>query len=166
MVNKTISESIILRKSLPSDSPKIISLIDGIYRHYGDRLLPDSTDNDLLNIDNYYRANGGEFMVLEYDGRLVGTRAVLPDPKRPGVCFFRRLYVDQTLWGQGLGNKLMSWAIDWAVDHKMIRIEFWSDVRFERAHSFFKKWGFTKGEKRSMNDGWMPYEEYFFSRNL
>jgi hypothetical protein len=49
----------------------------------------------------------------------------------------------------------------------MHRIEFWSDTRFTRAHAFFARLDFHRdGRIRSMDDGYMPYQEYFFFRNL
>jgi hypothetical protein len=48
----------------------------------------------------------------------------------------------------------------------MLAVEFWSDVRFDRAHAFFRRWNFVQGERRQMSDGAMPYEEYFFSLSL
>jgi putative acetyltransferase len=61
----------------------------------------------------------------------------------------------------------MQWAIDWAQTRDMRRLEFWSDARFTRAHAFFGRFGFQRdGRVRSMHDGWMPYAEYFFFREL
>ena len=61
----------------------------------------------------------------------------------------------------------MDWAVDWSIKNKFHRVEFWSDVRFKRAHSFFEKYGFVKsGEIREMNDGALPYSEFFFYMNL
>jgi hypothetical protein len=49
----------------------------------------------------------------------------------------------------------------------MQRLECWSDTRFTRAHAFFARGGFQgDGRVRRMHDGWMPYEEYFFFRDL
>jgi putative acetyltransferase len=62
---------------------------------------------------------------------------------------------------------MMQWAIDWAHEHGMRRIEFWSDTRFTRAHTFFTRLGFQRdGRLRTMDDGWLPYQEYFFFRDL
>ena len=71
------------------------------------------------------------------------------------------------LRGSGWGGRLMEWAFDWARKHGQSRVEFWSDVRFTRAHRFFRRLGFEHdGRTREMHDGAMPYSEFFFFRDL
>jgi putative acetyltransferase len=144
-----------------------MALIDSVYREYGDRLYPADADRDLLDIDRHYVQPGGAFVVLEAAGQVRGTHAVLPDPAQPGVCVFRRLYLAATLRGGPWGQQLMHWAIDWARTRAMRRVEFWSDTRFTRAHAFFARFGCQRdGRIRSMHDGWMPYQEYFYFLDL
>jgi putative acetyltransferase len=88
---------------------------------------------------------------------------VLPEAARAKVCIFRRLYLEAALRGGPWGARLMQWAIDWARAHGMHRVEFWSDTRFTRAHAFFARFGCQRdGRIRSMDDGYRPYQEYFF----
>ena len=97
----------------------------------------------------------------------MGTHAVLPFPQKPGVAVFRRLYLSRTCRGTGLGSQLMQWALDWAGENGFQRVEFWSDKRFHRAHSFFARFQFrATGEERKMNDSWAPYEEIYFYKDL
>lgn len=164
-----------IRLATSTDSDGIVTLIDGVLREYGDRICtaPGGAEADLLDIDAGYRAQGGEFWVLEaVDGdggsQIVGTHATRPDAQKPGaVCTFKRLYLRRDLRGTRFGHDLMQVAIDWAKENEFERIEFWSDTRFERAHSFFKKFGFRhNGEQRHMTDAVMPYSEYFFYLDL
>jgi len=155
-----------VRQARLEDQPAITRLIDGIYHLYGDRLRLDRADSDLVNIQDSYLDAGGIFGVVEDNGRIIATGAALPAPGNPRVCVLRRLYVDPAYWGTGLGNELMKWGLGWAREHDMVRIEFWSDVRFARAHAFFRKWRFNQGPIRHMTDGWMPYDEYFFFRDV
>ena len=79
----------------------------------------------------------------------------------------RRLYLDPELRGAGWAQKLVDWAIDRARVLGMQRMELWSDVRFTRAHAFYKKFGFVhEGVEREMDDGWEPYREYFYYREI
>jgi putative acetyltransferase len=120
-----------------------------------------------LDIDGRYLAAGGAFVILDDGGTICGSHAVLPYADRPGVCTFRRLYLAPTLRGTGWGERLMQWAFDWARTAGLSRVEFWSDVRFVRAHRFFRRLGFVQsGEVREMHDGAMPYREFFFFRDL
>lgn len=156
-----------LRPALAGDQDSIIRLIDSIFRGYGEEVFLPGCDRDLTDIEGSYRARGGEFMVLVGDGRIVGTHAVLPDASNAGSVNFRRLYLEPGLHGGPCGRRLMDWALGWTVERRFARAWLWSDVRFERAHRFYEKIGFTRGAKsRMMSDGAMPYEEYFFSIDL
>lgn len=156
-----------LRPAIPEDRDAIMVLIDTVLREYDDRLWIQGADRDLLDIEGHYVAQGGAFVVLDDSGQMRGTHAVVPDALRPGVCYFRRLYLDATLRGSSWGTRLMQWTLDWAHTHAMQRVEFWSDTRFTRAHAFFARFGFQRdGRVRSMHDGWKPYQEYFYFLNL
>jgi putative acetyltransferase len=156
-----------LRPACPEDQIAIMALIDAVYREYGDRLCLENADRDLLDIDTHYVKAGGAFVVLDDAGCVRGTHAVLPEAARARVGVFRRLYLEAALRGGPWGAQLMQWAIDWARAHNMSRIEFWSDTRFTRAHAFFARFGCQRdGRIRSMDDGCMPYQEYFFFLNL
>lgn len=157
-----------LRPATPSDVPGVIELIDGVYREYQDRIFLEGADGDLLRIDDYYRRPGGEFVVLvDEAARVVAAHAVQPVDKSLGLCTFRRLYMKPELRGSGWGTRMMQWAIDWASAAGFRRVEFWSDTRFTRAHRFFRRLGFQHdGRVRHLDDGAMPYSEYFFWREL
>lgn len=152
---------------MAKDQDSIIRLIGSIFSGYGEQIFLSGCDCDLTDIEESYRGRGGEFMVLEGEGGIVGTHAVLPDESKPGSVNFRRLYLDPGFHGGRYGRDLMEWALGWVVERGFTRAWLWSDVRFERAHRFYEKVGFTRGsETRMMFDGAMPYEEYFFSLDL
>ena len=155
-----------LRPAAVSDEPGIVALIDRVYAEYGDRICLEDADGDLLQIEEYYVTPGGAFVVLTDGLRILGTHAILPLPQA-GACTFRRLYLDFSLRGSGWGTKLMEWALQAARESGFSRVEFWSDTRFSRAHRFFERLGFVRsGEIRDMHDGHVPYQEYFFFREL
>jgi len=156
-----------LRYAVPEDRDAIMALIDSVYSEYGDRLFPAGADRDLLDIAGHYFQAGGAFVVLDDAGQIHGTHAVLPNADRPGVCHFYRLYLAPAWRGSAWGPRLMQWALDWGREHGVRRVEFWSDTRFTRAHAFFHRLGFQRdGRVRQMDDGAMPYQEYFFYRDL
>ena len=155
-----------IRRAYNSDSPRIISLIADVYREYGDEIYLEGADKDLVDIEGYYRQVSGDFVILERNDEIAGTHAVLPLDLANRVITFRRLYLRQELRGSGCGKRLMKWAIDWSMREGYHSVEFWSDIRFQRAHRFFQQLGFTKGDTRNMTDGAMPYSEYQFSMNL
>ncbi len=160
-----------LRPAKNSDSQQIIQLIDAVYSEYNDTVCLDGAEKDLLDIEDAYRAVGGEFWVLIQDDMVVGTHGALPCESETApdlkVCQFKRLYLAQTLRGTQWGHHLMQVTIDWARDVGFERVEFWSDTRFKRAHQFFTKFGFQRdGRSRDMDDGVEPYSEYFYFLDL
>ena len=153
-----------IRRATNNDSNEIISLITSIYNEYGEIMYTEGADRDLLDIRGNYRAKGGDFIVMVNEvNEIIGSHATLPINTKDGVLTFRRLYLKKNYRGEGAGKKLMDWAVKWSIENQFNRVEFWSDVRFKRAHDFFEKYGFVKsGEIREMNDGALPYSEFFF----
>lgn len=155
-----------LRPVRVDDRQAVIELIGRVYEEYGEQLCLDDADSDLPRLPQAYLERQGEFVVLTADDRVIGCHAAHP-LLAPGVCTFRRLYLDPAHRGGGHGGRLMQWAVDWARTSQHPRIEFWSDTRFRHAHTFFQRWGFqTEWKTRRMTDGIEPYEEYFFWRQL
>ncbi len=145
----------------------IVSLIQSVYQEHGETMCLDGADGDLLEIPERYRKAGGEFVVLEDGPTVGGCHAVQPVADCREVCTFRRLYLAPNIRRAGWGLRLMHWAVDWSVEQGFRRVEFWSDTRFLRAHQFFEQFGFQRdGRTRTMLDGHLPYEEFFFWKSL
>jgi putative acetyltransferase len=155
-----------IRPARQSDCDAIIAIIDTCLREIGDRFFPEGEGQDLLDVASSYDANGGAFVVLEQAGEVIGTHATLPVDTENRIATFRRLYLKQEHRGQRHGKVLMQWAIDWCRENNYRQIEFWSDTRFTHAHKFFASFGFQKGTTRDMDDGAVPYSEYFFQLTL
>ena len=154
-----------LRSFEIEDAGAVIALIDGIYHEYGDRVHLEQAEADLNDIPAHFRP--GHFMVLD-EGGIFGTVAISPsgagDEK---TCYLKRLYLHAEYRGQGRADTMVDWAIDTARGLGALRLQLWSDVRFERAHAFYTKRGFHRdGRVRTMNDAWAPYREYFYTMEL
>ena len=93
----------IIRTGTNADSEALVALVDGVYREYGDEIYLEGYDSDLLDIEGSYRACGGEFVVLEVDGKVVGAHATQPIDGEAGLLTFRRLYLPAELRGTGAG---------------------------------------------------------------
>ena len=61
------------RPANEADQPAIIELITNVYHEYGEQMCLDNADKDLLDIEASYRGKGGEFVVCEMDGQIVGA---------------------------------------------------------------------------------------------
>ncbi len=164
---KDNSQNVSIRLATDSDSQSIIGIIDSVLNEWNDAVCLKGSEADLLTIQKSYHDAGGVFVVMEIDGKVAGTHAVLPIDVEKGLCTFKRLYLRKDLRGTSAGKDLMQWNIDWAKAHDFEKIEFWSDTRFDRAHKFFEKFGFKKGEQtREMNDSHETYWEYYFSKSI
>ncbi len=152
-----------LRLVEPEDCHAVIDLINSVLHEYGDAVCLGGAERDLKDVCAHYDKLGGAFIVLDDGGRIRGTHAVLPVENRPEVFSLHRLYLEASLRGGEWGTRLMHWALDWGRVNGFNRCELWSDTRFVRAHSFFRRFGFERdGRSRDMSDGSMPYSEYFF----
>ena len=156
-----------LRPATNQDFDSIFKLIENAYLKFGDRVWLQGQDSDITDIEGNYPNQGGAFVVLEQKRKIIGTHAVRPINIQEGLITFRRLYLKPEYHGSKASHLLFQWAIDWAREHTFKRIEFWSDTRFERAHSFFQKFGFSKtGDIQHIHDAPDPYSEYLFFLDL
>ncbi|MEC8411314.1 MAG: GNAT family N-acetyltransferase, partial [Planctomycetota bacterium] len=103
-----------LRPVTNDDADLVIQLIDNVYREYGETMHLEQADRDLQNLQGAYMERGGSFVVLEQDHEIVGCHATLPVDPAAKLGTLRRLYLAPKLRGQGWGDLLMNWALDWA----------------------------------------------------
>ena len=48
-----------------ADKDRVVSLIESCYQEYGDQVILNGDDSDLLNLEGNYRGRGGEFIIVE-----------------------------------------------------------------------------------------------------
>ncbi|KAA0803683.1 N-acetyltransferase [Bacillus sp. JAS102] len=97
---------------------------------------------DLLEIETFYQRNHGNFWVATYDGKVVGTVALL-DIGNHQVAL-RKMFVKKEFRGKewGASHKLLQTAILWAENKKLKDIYLGTTVKFLAAHRFYEKNGF------------------------
>ncbi len=155
-----------LTEASTTDSKKIIKLIDGIYHEYGDSICLENADSDLLSIERNYTEERGCFWILEENNEVIGTVAVLPANEK-NTIILKRMYLKKKYRGTGMSELLLNTALDWAKVMGYKKMILWSDTRFIQGHTFYEKHHFKReGSVRSMNDGNVPYKEYFFVREI
>jgi putative acetyltransferase len=95
----------ILRCYKSGDESSVFALIKGVLGEYGLQTNPEATDKDLFDIEKYYVQRKGVFKVLEENNRIIGSYGIyqLSDT----VCELRKMYLDKTFRGQGLGKLLL-----------------------------------------------------------
>ena len=159
-----LPDGIRMRSATNADRDAIVEHIDRIYREYGYRICLEDSESDLNDIETNYPADRAAFCLFEEDGKILGTLAVIK--VAGGQATFRRLYLAKDQRGGGLGDSMIEWGQQQAIEFGCSEIVFWSDTKFTRAHAFFCRHGFAKGEVRDMDDGYEPYQEYRFSKRL
>ncbi len=154
-----------IRIATSADRDAIVALIDSVYREYGDQVVLDKVDRDLLDVEASF--GPGNFAVFEDEAGVRGTIALIKRGDTPLVYELKRLYVHPDLRGTGVAKDLVDWVFSRARELGAARIDFWSDTRFARAHRFYEKLGFHQtGDVRHLDDGWAPYSEYGYTVEL
>ena len=138
-----------LRPTIPEDVPGILSLIAGVYKEYDCVLDAEGEERHLLEPGPYFRSHGGEFWVVEEDGHIRATAAVLLHEDEGEL---KSLYVHPSLRKQGWGKRLTELAINYARKHEKSKMILWSDTRFEDAHRLYRNLGFQQTGVRELRD--------------
>ena len=138
-----------LRKTVPEDVPGILQLVGEVYSEYDCVLDAENEERHLLDPGPYFRGHGGEFWVVEEDGRVRATAAVMLHEDSGEL---KTLYVHPSLRRQGWGKRLTMLAIDYARAAGKERMILWSDTRFTDAHRLYRKLGFREMGMRDLND--------------
>jgi len=128
----------------------VLRLIGGVFAEYGLTFDPLGYDVDLTRIHDEYVSRGGEFWVLEHEGVVHGTVAVVP--VSAVAVEIKRVYVHPALRGQGVGRRLVEHAIGWAAGRGHHHITLWSDVKFATSHRMYERLGFVRTGMRDCDD--------------
>ncbi len=94
-----------------------------------------------------HRANpGSTSLVAEEDGTIVGFVHFGPDREDPVLGEIYAIYVDPDRWGSGVGDRLMTRALD-SLPHREVRL--WVLEQNERALRFYRRYGLHPDGTRS-----------------
>src|SRR3954468_19214857 len=138
-----------LRPTVPEDVPGILSLIAEVYAEYDCVLYAEREERHLLEPGPYFRSHGGEFWVVEEDGLVRATAAVM---LHEDAGELKTLYVHPSLRRQGWGRRLTTLSSDSARAPGKRKMILWSDTRFVDAHRLYRNLGFTEMGMRDLQD--------------
>ncbi len=79
-------------------------LIASILAEYKLTWEPEATDRDVLEVEACYFKTGGEFWVIEKQGKIVGTAGYYPIHRGEKAVEIRKMYFLPEVRGQGLGK--------------------------------------------------------------
>ncbi|NES98037.1 MAG: GNAT family N-acetyltransferase [Desertifilum sp. SIO1I2] len=104
----------LIRDWMDGDRDAAAEVIGSVLAEYGLAWDPTGADRDVLEVETAYWEKGGEFWVVESQGKLVGTAAYYPVERGEGAVEVRKMYLLPEARGQGLGRFLLQ-ALEKAV---------------------------------------------------
>ncbi|MFM7373458.1 MAG: GNAT family N-acetyltransferase, partial [Sphaerospermopsis kisseleviana] len=90
---KLLYQNFIIRDWQKSDCTAAANVISTVLAEYGLGWEADGADRDVLEIEEYYLAVGGEFWVIEHQNKIVGTGAYYPIKRGEQAVEIRKMYL-------------------------------------------------------------------------
>jgi len=153
-----------IRPYLPEDNPDVIIVVKASYDTLGYTMDFTEFDRDLASIPVTYQDSGGEFWVLEDEGRIAGCVGVTREDA--GRCELHRLYLLPSHRGRGLGRELIGTVASWCRKEGCGELFLWSDLEFTAAREVYIRCGFSPSDETRAIDPVNPGSiERFFSKD-
>lgn len=132
-----------VRGASPEDAPAVREIVRGVLDEYGLPPDPGGIDRDLEDLDAFYFARGGGFLVaVDDDANVVGSCGVVPIA---GTTWeLRKMYLRADVRGQGLGRQLLAHALEFVRGHGGKRVELETASVLVEAIGLYTKAGFTQ----------------------
>lgn len=156
--------SFTIRSANDSDHEGLAALISGCFAEYADEGVqfdPDGLDADLKAWASGLAAEGGAgWVALDDAGGIVGCAGYVQTSET--VFELKRLYVAEAFRGQRVAVKLLERAERAAFKAGGEVLVAWSDSRFKRGHSFYRREGFIQlDDTRDLGDISNTTENHF-----
>jgi len=104
---KKYYQDFLIRDWQTSDRHFAAQIIGSVLAEYSLHWEPKDADRDVLEVEDCYLRVGGEFWVIEYQGKLVGTGAYYPVTRGKKAVEIRKMYFLPEVRGRGLGKYLL-----------------------------------------------------------
>lgn len=104
---KTYYRDFLIRDWEPHDRVTAAEVIGSVLSEYGLTWEPRGADRDVVDVETFYQTVGGEFWVIEYLGKVVGTSAYYPVERGENAVEIRKMYLLPEVRGEGLGKFLL-----------------------------------------------------------
>lgn len=107
--------------------------------------------HDMDDVHHTYFGNGGLFLVMTDEDRIIGTGAILKIDEK--ICELKRLWLLFEYHGQGLGYQIIQELFSFARDkgYQRIRLETDRDGQ-SRAYNLYRRLGFYEIPRYSDNE--------------
>ncbi len=104
---KSFYREFLVRDWQEEDRAGAASVIRNVLEEYGLPWEPTGADRDVLEVETAYLQTGGEFWVVEREGKIVGTAAYYPISRGYEAVEIRKMYLLPAFRGKGLGRYLL-----------------------------------------------------------
>ncbi|HUP19255.1 MAG TPA: GNAT family N-acetyltransferase [Gemmatimonadota bacterium] len=140
-----LASAVWIRPFARGDDRAVRELVTRVLGEFDLTLDPEGTDADLADVEAAYRGGGGEFWVVEDGtGRIVGTCGLWPVPGDAARCELRKMYLDPSLRGRGMGRQLLETALEHARAAGRTRVELETNHRMTAAMALYEAYGFRR----------------------
>ena len=131
-----------IRKAKRGDEAKVLDLVEEVLKYYDLELNPEVEDLDITDIPKYYTQNNGDFEVIEFKGKIVGSYGIYKLDEE--TCELRKMYLNQSFQGLGLGNIMVenSFKLAKKLNYKKITLQ--TNSVLYKAVKLYKKYGFEE----------------------
>ena len=147
---------------------EIIDLIVGIQQREFSIPITAADQPDLSNIPGFYQTNRGNFWIALYNGKIVGTIALINIGNNQAAL--RKMFVDRDFRGSRFTTAplLLKGLFDWAYENNFKEIYLGTTPAFLAAHRFYEKHGFIKIDRSALPREFpvMKVDQIFYKYNL
>ncbi len=154
---------IVLRRARRGDEEGVQRVVETVWHEYGFVWDPDYYNRDLTDLKQHYFDVGGDFWVLEQEGKIVGTGGY--EKHSDEECELARLYLLKEVRGKGWGRRLFEHIVRTAQERGFNRMVIWSDKKLVEAHRLYTSYGAKLFGDRWVRDADL-YEEWGFVLDL
>lgn len=149
-----LASAVWIRPYRDADAVAVRSVVERVLAEFDLALDRAGVDADLEDVESAYRTRGGEFWVVE-DGRgqVVGTCGLWIDPDDPGRCELRKMYLEASLRGLGMGRRLLAGAVDHARRAGCRTMELETNRAMQAAIALYERHGFRPVDDPSAAPG-------------
>ncbi|MDZ5605561.1 GNAT family N-acetyltransferase [Bacillus pseudomycoides] len=163
-----MSDTICIQTYESKYQSEVVDLIVHIQQKEYNVSITKEEQPDLLEIEQFYQRDNGNFWVATYEGTVVGTVALL-DIGNEQVAL-RKMFVKKEFRGKvwNTASMLLQTAISWADEKGLEGIYLGTTVQFLAAHRFYEKNGFQtiKMEELPKSFPVLQVDKKFYRYNL
>ena len=132
-----------IRQASIMDAKAIIHLVELGLEEFGFKIDFNTSESDIVNIDEDYNSNGGLFLVAEdVKKRIVGTGGIL---KITNVRYkIKKMYVVKEFRGQGIGKEILTRLEEFALKNEAKELVLETTGLMGAAINLYKNFGFKE----------------------